>query len=130
CVLNSDHLVVCGKNIFSPKPELVMLVGGIVPVRFVMRFNRSGSVHFRKLRLNIHTHRPFAKSEIRDCGEKVPDGLLLVLCEISLCKVSRSHVPSSISTWIASTLRSKCAIAPRCGANPWAWAALVIGAAC
>jgi len=45
--------VVCGKNIFSPKPELVMLVGGIVPVRFVMRFNRSGSVHFRKLRLNI-----------------------------------------------------------------------------
>jgi len=48
-VLNSDHFVICGKNIFSPPPELVVLVGGVVPVRFVMRFNRSGSVHFRKV---------------------------------------------------------------------------------
>ncbi len=46
--------MVCGKNIFSPKPELVMLMSSVVPVRFVMRFNRSGSVHFRKkLRFNI-----------------------------------------------------------------------------
>jgi hypothetical protein len=25
-VLNSDHLVICGENIFSPPPELVMLM--------------------------------------------------------------------------------------------------------
>ncbi len=54
-VLDPDYFVVGGKNIFSPPPELVMLVSSIVSVRLVMvGFNRSGSVHFRKkLRFNI-----------------------------------------------------------------------------
>ena len=53
-VLDADDFVVGGENVFSPKPELVMLVSGVVPVRFVMGFNRSGSVHFRKkLPVNI-----------------------------------------------------------------------------
>jgi len=53
-VLDSDHLMVGGKNIFSPPSELVMLMSSVVLVRFVMRRDRSGSVHFRKkLRFNI-----------------------------------------------------------------------------
>jgi hypothetical protein len=53
-VLDSDHFVVGGKNVFSPPPELVMLMSGVVPVRFVMCFDRGGSVHFRKkLLVNI-----------------------------------------------------------------------------
>jgi hypothetical protein len=53
-VLDSDHFVVGRKNVFSPPSELVVLMSSVMPVRFVMRFNRSGSVHFRKkLRLNI-----------------------------------------------------------------------------
>jgi len=47
-VLNSDHLMVGGENVFSPPPELVMLMSSVMPVRFVMGFNRSGSVHFGK----------------------------------------------------------------------------------
>src|SRR5437588_6830014 len=63
-VLDTDYFVVGRENIFSPPPELVMLMSSIVPVRLVMRFacragfwrrrNRSGSIHFkRKLRFNI-----------------------------------------------------------------------------
>jgi len=37
------------ENVFSPPPELVMLVPSIVRVRFLVGFNRSGSVHFRKV---------------------------------------------------------------------------------
>jgi hypothetical protein len=53
-VLDPDHFVVGGKDIFSPPPELVMLMSSVVRVRFVMRFDRSGSVHLKKkLRFNI-----------------------------------------------------------------------------
>src|SRR5437667_274855 len=37
-VLDPDHFVVGGKDVFSPPPELVMLMSGVVPVRFVMCF--------------------------------------------------------------------------------------------
>src|SRR6266581_3888301 len=51
-VLDADHLVVGRENIFSPPPELVMLAchAGAVQRRvwIVMRFDRSGSVHFRR----------------------------------------------------------------------------------
>src|SRR5205085_3026497 len=47
-VLNPDHFVVGGKNVFSPKSELVMLVRRVVRVWVVMRLNRCRSVHFRK----------------------------------------------------------------------------------
>src|SRR5438067_9318536 len=63
-VLNSDHFVVGGKNVFSPPPELVMLMSGIVRVRFVMGVNGSRSVHFRrKLRLLISEEKPSLQSE-------------------------------------------------------------------
>jgi hypothetical protein len=38
--------MVGGENVFSPPPELVMLVAGVV--RIVMRFERSSGVHFRR----------------------------------------------------------------------------------
>jgi hypothetical protein len=47
-ILNSDHFVVGGKDIFSPPPELVVLVFRGVCVWIVMGFDRSESVHFRK----------------------------------------------------------------------------------
>src|SRR4029450_84072 len=47
-ILNADHLMVGGENVFSPPPELMMLVAGVVRVWIVMRFERSGSVHFLK----------------------------------------------------------------------------------
>src|SRR5437764_11274134 len=51
-VLDADHLVIGGENIFSPPPELVMLTCRAGAVRrwvlIVMRFDRSGSVHFRR----------------------------------------------------------------------------------
>jgi hypothetical protein len=40
--------MVGGENIFSPPPELVMLMPGLVLMRMGMRFERSGSVHFRR----------------------------------------------------------------------------------
>ena len=48
-VLNADHLVIGGEDVFSPKTELVVLM--FVPcfvMMFVVRFERSGSVHFEK----------------------------------------------------------------------------------
>src|SRR5580700_4133978 len=47
-VLNADHLVIGRENVCSPPTELMMLVGVVVLVRIVMRFERSGSVHFRR----------------------------------------------------------------------------------
>jgi hypothetical protein len=47
-VLDADHLVVGGENIFSPPPELMMLVFGVVLLWMVMRFERSGTVHFKE----------------------------------------------------------------------------------
>jgi hypothetical protein len=47
-VLNADYLMIGGKNVFSPPPQLVMLVAGVVRVWIVMSFERSGSVHFRR----------------------------------------------------------------------------------
>src|SRR4029453_1774054 len=59
-ILNSDHFVVGGKDIFSPPPELVMLVR----VRFVMGVNGSRSIHFRrKLRWLISEEKPSLQSE-------------------------------------------------------------------
>src|SRR5258708_3886285 len=63
-ILNSDHFVVGGKDIFSPPPELVMLMSGIVGVRFVMGVKGSRSVHFRrKLRWLISEEKPSLQSE-------------------------------------------------------------------
>src|SRR5438067_7489243 len=63
-ILNSDHFVVGGKNIFSPPPELVMLVRCVVRVRFVMSVNGSRSIHFRrKLRWLISEEKPSLQSE-------------------------------------------------------------------
>src|SRR5437773_7549263 len=63
-ILNSDHFVVGGKNIFSPPSELVMLVRGVVRMRFVMGVNGSRSVHFRrKLRWLISEEKPSLQSE-------------------------------------------------------------------
>src|SRR6267378_1488544 len=74
-VLNPDHFVVGGKNIFSPPPELVVLVFASVCVWIVMRFDRSRRIHFRrKLSLQYlegssvckaekHFHRP--KNSVR-----------------------------------------------------------------
>src|SRR5947207_10261627 len=63
-ILNSDHFVVGGKNIFSPPSELVMFVRGVVRVRFVMGVNGSRSVHFRrKLRWLISEEEPSLQSE-------------------------------------------------------------------
>src|SRR6266480_6277743 len=47
-VLNPDHLVVSGENVFPPPPELVMLVFAVVCVWVVMRFDRSRRIHFRR----------------------------------------------------------------------------------
>src|SRR6266704_1316986 len=47
-VLDADHLVIGGENIFSPPPELVMLMLGVLAVRVGAGFERSGSIHFRK----------------------------------------------------------------------------------
>src|SRR4030095_13528703 len=47
-VLNPDHLVVGGENVFSPETELVMLVFVVVCVLVVMRFDRSRRIHFRR----------------------------------------------------------------------------------
>jgi hypothetical protein len=46
--LDADDLVIGGENVFSPPSELMMFVPGVVRVRIVMRFERSGSVHFRR----------------------------------------------------------------------------------
>src|SRR6266853_929121 len=63
-VLNSDHFVVGGKNVFSPPSELVMLVCRVVRVRFVMGVNGSRSIHFRrKLRWLISEEKPSLQSE-------------------------------------------------------------------
>src|SRR6266487_455109 len=47
-VLNPDHFVVGGENIFSPPPELVVLVFASVRVWIVMRFDGSRRIHFRR----------------------------------------------------------------------------------
>src|SRR6266568_9481237 len=58
-VLDADHLVIGGENIFSPPPELVMLACRAGAMRrrvlafvfmsiLAVRFERSGSVHFRR----------------------------------------------------------------------------------
>src|SRR5438067_7547820 len=47
-ILDADHLVIGGENIFSPPPELVMLVFSAVRAWMRMRFERSGSVHSGK----------------------------------------------------------------------------------
>src|SRR6266568_9382901 len=47
-VLDPDHFMVGGENIFSPPPQLVVFVLGGVCVWIVMGVDRSGSVHFRK----------------------------------------------------------------------------------
>src|SRR6266536_5022534 len=61
-ILNSDHFVVGGKDIFSPPPELVMLVL-VVRMRFVMGVNGSRSIHFRrKLRWLISEEKPSLQS--------------------------------------------------------------------
>jgi hypothetical protein len=53
-VLDADHFVIGGENVFSPPSELVMLVFSAVCAWMGMRFERSGSVHSRKsYRLNI-----------------------------------------------------------------------------
>src|SRR6266853_2026204 len=63
-VLNSDHFVVGGKNVFTPPSEIVMLMRRVVRVRFVMGVNRSRSVHFRrKLRWLISEEKPSLQSE-------------------------------------------------------------------
>src|SRR5437773_446461 len=63
-ILNSDHFVVGGKNVFTPPSELVMLVRRVVRVRFVMGVNGSRSVHFRrKLRWLISEEKPSLQSE-------------------------------------------------------------------
>src|SRR5205814_8905372 len=84
----------------------------------------------KKLRFNIYTDERFAKPEFCDGKEKTPDGLLLVLCEISSCKSNRSREQSFTSTWIAFMRRSKCVIARRCAGNRWAWVARATGAVC
>ena len=62
-VLNADHLVIGGENVFSPESELVMFVPGVVGVRIVMRFETSGSVHFRrKVTVSISGGNPALKS--------------------------------------------------------------------
>src|SRR6266480_4627562 len=63
-VLNPDHFVVGGKNIFSPPPELVVLVFASVCVWIVMRFDRSRGIHFRrKLSFQYLEGSPVCKAE-------------------------------------------------------------------
>src|SRR5438046_9713753 len=50
-ILDADHLVVGGENIFSPPPELVMLMVGLVLMWMGMRFDRSGSVRSEERRV-------------------------------------------------------------------------------
>src|SRR6266487_4812724 len=47
-VLNPDHFVVCGENIFAPPTKLMVFMFGSVRVRIVMRFDRSRRIHFRR----------------------------------------------------------------------------------
>src|SRR5436190_6419729 len=70
-VLNADHFVVGGKNIFSPPPELVVLVFASVCVWIVMRFDRSRGIHFRrKLSFQYLEGSPVCKAEKRFRGPK------------------------------------------------------------
>jgi hypothetical protein len=53
-VLDPDDFVVGGENIFSPPPELVMLMFGLMLMWMGVCFERSGSVHSGKsYRFNI-----------------------------------------------------------------------------
>src|SRR5882724_7471957 len=58
-ILDADHFMVGGENIFSPPPELVMftcragavrrqMVAFVLMLILAVRFERSGSVHFRR----------------------------------------------------------------------------------
>jgi hypothetical protein len=47
-VLNPDHLMVGGENIFAPPTKLVVFMFARVRVWVVMRFDRSGRIHFRR----------------------------------------------------------------------------------
>src|SRR5206468_10206285 len=47
-VLNPDHLVIGGENIFSPPTKLMVFVFASVCVWVVMRFDRSRRIHFRR----------------------------------------------------------------------------------
>ena len=47
-VLNPDHFVVCGEDIFAPPTKLVVFMFASVRVWVVMRFDRSRRVHFRR----------------------------------------------------------------------------------
>ena len=70
-ILNSDHFVVGGKNVFSPPSELVMLVRRVVRVRFVMGVNGSRSVHFRrKLSFQYLEGRVVCKAEKASSGKE------------------------------------------------------------
>ena len=63
--------MVGGKNIFSPPSELVMLMSGVMPVRFVMGVNGSRNVHFRrKLRWLISKEKPDCKGRNFKSREK------------------------------------------------------------
>src|SRR5882757_5976135 len=63
-VLDPDHLVVGGKNIFSPPTKLMVFVFASVCVWIVMRFDRSRRIHFRrKLSFEYLKGSPVCKAE-------------------------------------------------------------------
>jgi hypothetical protein len=66
-ILNPDHFVVGGENVFTPKSKLVvlvMLMSRVVRVRFVMGANGRRSIHFRrKLRWLISEEKASLQSD-------------------------------------------------------------------
>src|SRR5438105_10070209 len=63
-VLNPDHFVVGGENVFSPPPELVVFMFASVRVWVVMRFDGSRRIHFRrKLSFQYLEGSPVCKAE-------------------------------------------------------------------
>src|SRR5947207_14288038 len=63
-VLDPDHLVVGGKDIFSPPTKLMVFVFASVCMWIVMCFDRSRRIHFRrKLSFQYLKGRPVCKAE-------------------------------------------------------------------
>src|SRR5436190_6781637 len=62
-VLNADHLMVGGENIFTPPTKLVVFMFASVRVWVVMRFDRSRRIHFQeKIIISISRGKPGLQS--------------------------------------------------------------------
>src|ERR1017187_1437195 len=97
-VLNADHLVIGRENICSPPTELMLLVGGGAMVRIVMRFERSGCVHFRR-KLSFQYPEPNRACKARN-SEKFESEISILITTTAASGSCALAVPFHIESFV------------------------------